>query len=571
MGSLGDIGDARPSPREDCGLCSVLERLEFVNLTTASLLVHQTKQTVEHLHQHQHDKQRVEILDWLSPTDYATRQNDLFSRRQEGTGEWFLRTSAGIPGAGKTVLASILINHLLHKFQSQKEIGIAYLCFSCRQQHEQTALVHGFPTIPAAVRSLYNQQRDRRTRPSFDEIAAVLHLTVAEHTNCYLVFDALDECEPSDGRMARDLLEVFKAQKAYNLNFLATSRKIPDILSYLEGKPSMDILAAPDNVKLYLRGRLQEPQSTVLRDRDIQEEVVKTIEGVAIRHALTALPSGSDAFDTAYMDAMSRIESQLADEERLAKQLSARELQHALAIKPEESDLDTDNTVSIEDILSVCSGLVTVDDQSDVIRLVHHTTQEFFDRNRELWFPTAHRHIAEACLTYLQYDNIEAGPCGTSQEYDARLHEYPLHIYASHHWATHAKKLDACTQNLLTFKRLGDAWWWTDTNRGTTGLHLAVYYRWASLVQNILAAHPDQINALNSKGRTPLLWAAQHGSNDEAIVSLGQGTSRLVKSDKGKTLLAAAAMQRSEGATGAVFDERIGFGRNPLNFIAEPG
>ena len=38
-------------------------------------------------------------------------------------------------------------------------------------------------------------------------------------------------------------------------------------------------------------------------------------------------------------------------------------------------------------MVSVCAGLVTVDEESDIIRLVHYTTQEFFERTQNIWFP----------------------------------------------------------------------------------------------------------------------------------------------------------------------------------------
>jgi hypothetical protein len=33
-------------------------------------------------------------------------------------------------------------------------------------------------------------------------------------------------------------------------------------------------------------------------------------------------------------------------------------------------------------MVSVCAGLVTIDEESNIIRLVHHTTQEYFERSQ---------------------------------------------------------------------------------------------------------------------------------------------------------------------------------------------
>jgi hypothetical protein len=112
----------------------------------------------------------------------------------------------------------------------------------------------------------------------------------------------------------------------------------------------------------------------------------------AIRAALERLPKGSEAYDQAYCEAMERIEGQVADSQELAKQvlswitcakrpLTTSELRHALAVEKGESELDEENLPEIEDMVSVCAGLVTVDEKSEIIRLVHYTTQEYFERN----------------------------------------------------------------------------------------------------------------------------------------------------------------------------------------------
>jgi len=117
----------------------------------------------------------------------------------------------------------------------------------------------------------------------------------------------------------------------------------------------------------------------------------------AIRTALKKLPRGSKAYDHAYEETMRRLECQIANSRELAKQvlswitcakrpLTTTELQHALGVEVGESELDEDNFSQIEDIVSVCAGLVTVDEESNIIRLIHYTTQEYFERTRGIFF-----------------------------------------------------------------------------------------------------------------------------------------------------------------------------------------
>ncbi|KIN08971.1 hypothetical protein OIDMADRAFT_70903, partial [Oidiodendron maius Zn] len=116
-----------------------------------------------------------------------------------------------------------------------------------------------------------------------------------------------------------------------------------------------------------------------------------------------------------YDEAMQRIESQNDDDKQLAKQvlywisyalrpLTVEELQYALAVEPGESKLDEDNIPDEELLTSLCAGLVIVDKESSIIRLVHYTTQEYFNSIRASRFPRAQISIASTCLTYLSFE-----------------------------------------------------------------------------------------------------------------------------------------------------------------------
>lgn len=171
----------------------------------------------------------------------------------------------------------------------------------------------------------------------------------------------------------------------------------------------------------------------------------------ALRSTLTTLPTGTEAYSQAYEGAMERIESQVDDQTELAWQvlcwitcarrpLTTLEIQHALAVERGASDIDKDNISQIEDIISVCAGLVTVDDESKVIRLVHYTAQQYFEHNQRKLFPAAEVGITAVCLTYLSFSVFETGPCQTVTEFDGRLDSYPFYDYAARNWGHHARE-----------------------------------------------------------------------------------------------------------------------------------
>jgi hypothetical protein len=142
---------------------------------------------------------------------------------------------------------------------------------------------------------------------------------------------------------------------------------------------------------------------------------------------------------------MERIDGQVADQKELAKQvlswitcarrpLTISELQHALGVEVGEPELDDENLPEIEDMVSACAGLVTVDDESGIIRLVHYTTQEYFERTQDYWFPNAESDITKICVTYLSFDDFASGFCQTDDEFEERLRKNPLYNYAAHNW-----------------------------------------------------------------------------------------------------------------------------------------
>ncbi|KAE9371875.1 hypothetical protein N431DRAFT_341685, partial [Stipitochalara longipes BDJ] len=442
----------------------------------------------------QHERQA--ILDWLTSIDFLSQQHDFISRRQEGTGQWLLDSAEfkawmeteqtlfcpGIPGAGKTILTSIVVEELTTRSSNDPTIGIAYIYCNFRRQEEQKIddllasllkqLAQGQASIPGAVKDLYNRHQRNKTRPLLNEVSASLQVVATLYSRVFIIIDALDECQVSHGCREKFLSEMFSLQTKTRVNLYATSRFIPDITEKFNKGLQLEIRASNHDVRRYLDSHMSQLPRCVLRSSDLQDEIktniIKAVDGMfllaqlhldslkgkqtpkAIRTALKRLPAGSEAYDDAYKDAMERIQGQLADEEELAKQvlswitcakrpLTTSELEHALAVEPGESQLDEENLCRVEDMVSVCAGLVTVDEESNIIRLVHYTAQEYFERTQKHWFPNIETDITTACVTYLSFDDFESGICQNDEDFEERLQSYKLYDYAAHNWGHHAR------------------------------------------------------------------------------------------------------------------------------------
>jgi len=144
-----------------------------------------------------------------------------------------------------------------------------------------------------------------------------------------------------------------------------------------------------------------------------------------IRQALEKLP---DKLNDAYDTIMDRIGKQ--DEQRKViattvlmwityakERLNVEQLLHAILmnLEPEIEDIDADDLIDVELLLSSCLGLVVLNEEDGIVRLVHYTTQDYLEKI----FPDAHTSIAKTSMAYLSFivDLPIAGKEG--KEYDA--------------------------------------------------------------------------------------------------------------------------------------------------------
>jgi hypothetical protein len=240
----------------------------------------------------------IKILDWLTTVDYGYLQTDYFRRRQPGTGQWlldslgfqtWLETSKqtlfcpGIPGAGKTILTSIIIDDLITRFHNESNIGIAFVYCNFRSQYEQKAedllasilkqLAHGQSSLLDSIKSLYEKHVNKKTKPSFDELSTTLSITAAKYSRVFIIVDALDECQESSSSRTKFLSEIFKLQATSGVNFFATSRPISEVSSKFEGCIKQEIRATNEDVRRYLDGHMLPRREFLKENLELQDEI----------------------------------------------------------------------------------------------------------------------------------------------------------------------------------------------------------------------------------------------------------------------------------------------------------
>ena len=289
-----------------------------------------------------------------------------------------------------------------------------------------------------------------------------------------------------------------------------------------------------------------------------------------VRTTLQSLPKGNEALSIAYGQVMRRIEAQKPGMRLIAQKalgwityakrlLSVDELRYAIAVQRGQSHFEKEDLSDIDDIVSACGGLITMDQSqdTDTVRLVHYSTQQFLIKTGGEYFPDVLEITAVCCLTYLLYNAFERGwwrGSGASsidhgRFMQERVLQHPLLCYAARYWAAHANECSAQSVMDLSLRFLGDDHKVSsaaqvlfvriankyaaegflgrglDSQYGNpvSGMHLAVYFGFEDMVLTLLV-NDFEADVRDAALRSPLFWAAQmgHGGIVTLLLSLNE-------------------------------------------------
>ncbi|KAI1388288.1 ankyrin repeat-containing domain protein [Hypoxylon trugodes] len=450
------------------------------------------------------ESRRPGILKWLSPLNVEidhdrvqdkSRVSEQSQASSDGqyAGKWLLESDTfddwasrkirklwyfGMPGAGKTVLASVIISRLLELRRNLKRSPdspvVAYLYLSYKEPRtiEQLLgsiikqIVQDEEPLPPPLLKLWTRRDQGDASATVKDLSDLLH-ELSKDRQIYIVIDALDEC-PSSYRSR--LVEELKRQRD-NLSILFTSRLLDEFKFISEGFEKKEIKANSSDVDLYIdhefgtKPRLKqylEDDPTLLYEvktavrnacdgmfllASLQMQVLAsalTLSG--LREETRSLPNSIDEMYQHTLDRIKKIEpgkaklafDTLAWIVSSCRPLRIEELQHALAIKPGNLIFDFDQIYREDDLRDFCGGLVTI--VNGVVSLIHITAQNFFDVRSDTLFPGFHSEISQRCIAYLSLPALEQPDDEDNQmsyaEYDDNLEDYNptklLQLYQSH-------------------------------------------------------------------------------------------------------------------------------------------
>ncbi|KAF5013238.1 hypothetical protein FDECE_752 [Fusarium decemcellulare] len=559
--------------------------------------VTETKQDVQSIKRVQEDSQ---VLKWLLDIDSGAQQTDTLSKRQPGTCQWFLDSNEyqlwvrekgqilfcpGIPGAGKTILTSIVIQDLTERFHDVPNVGIAHIYCNFRRQSSQGLrrllsnilgqLCQHQPTVPECVKSHYRAHGKGRTGLQPQEIWDDLKFLIGCYSKTFIAVDALDEWEATNDEYSNLVDELLRLHTTFNINLFVTSRLVPEIEKRFRQYPSLKISAHQKDIHDYIQGHSWRIPSFVAKSPELHQRI-KTSIAEAVQGINLAL----------------RVLSWISCASR---ELTIYELQHALALGDDDTELHEDSIPEVDLLISVCCGLVTVDEAGRIIRLVHYTTQNYFQKSQHRHFPGAQAYIAKQCINYLSLPGFENKPDGWYNESGGDL--YPFYRYAAVDWANHARKAMAPTNQVdelalrllrsdpkvnatlqILFSSTDKYYKYKDGQTVLVtikGLHLAAMLGLGHLIPSL--TEPLGINSKDTLGQTALHWAADAGHTDTVQLLLENGSEVEPKCFKELTPLFKAiknshlAVVRALLNAGADVNALQPYGNTAINLAAECG
>jgi hypothetical protein len=148
----------------------------------------------------------------------------------------------GIPGAGKSVLASYLAEeiekHCTSSSSENAKLGHAYYyCYFGRNQDESShflrwiigQLCRQSTRVPEKLQDIYKSGK----APTLSSLLSVLHITMEGFERVYLVLDAVDESMPR-ADLLRVIRDLSTDARFTTLSLVVTSRQYIDIEQDLE-------------------------------------------------------------------------------------------------------------------------------------------------------------------------------------------------------------------------------------------------------------------------------------------------------------------------------------------------
>ncbi|KAL4996475.1 hypothetical protein BDV10DRAFT_187128 [Aspergillus recurvatus] len=464
------------------------------------------------------DKYRQDVLDFFMRYNPQPNLEMSLQLRHPLTGLWLTEGDefqtwldsqnarlwlSGIPGAGKTILAGLMIEESIKRTLYG---GKACCFFFCDYQEPKTQ-------DPINILSSLASQLARQDDEAF-EILAAYHATLhpekglpktpdraslldilsemsAVFDQVLVVIDGLDECG-TESSVTEDLFSLI--QNAPSLSIALLSRPAHHIRLVLqETFRHIEIAAQSGDVQLYVRAQLRERiQKRKLRIRR------ESLEGEIVQ-ALISGAQGMFRWVSCQLDYLCELPTDADRKEALGKlpptlsatyerilhdtppasvpimrmtlrivaaagpEITIPELCDAVSLRDGKSRIDDDEKLDEEEVTRICGSLIRKSSNREYFEFAHFTVREFLESTSLLHTPLEPYHITsnadwfliQFCLRFLLLDNFSK-PLFTQQEVfeciDQIELDHPFYDFATWTWpfmfrSSYARAKDSSDQS----------------------------------------------------------------------------------------------------------------------------
>ncbi|KAF5332816.1 hypothetical protein D9611_005367 [Ephemerocybe angulata] len=434
-----------------------------------------------------------EVTAWLKGSNFRAIYRVSLEARMDNTGTWFIATvefgefmrqkgtvvwATGLPGSGKTILASISIEYLEDTFSHREDVAILYAFLRYSENPTLLQILAGLLTQLVRCHGVafshllptYLRAKRHRDDLSCSEAIKLLKGSLDLFSDVFIVVDGLDEVENSTKDGLLDVLtslhahilltcrplELFMRRHTPSALHILVQAQTRDIEVYVAKriKQSTRIFTIlsenPDIAERFTAITQEKSKGMFLLARLQMELVLERCATIgSLLKALETLPSG---INDMYRLTMDRISSLSEEEVSLAHraflwilhardELSPEDLQRALTFSYEAKEFVEDSSVSIPVLLSICCGLVMIQDGDDgktVVRFIHYSTQEFMKSFAFSHLPEPQDLLAVTSAACVETHLRSAKNRATND----LTQDLPLLHYAFYNWGRHAKICD---------------------------------------------------------------------------------------------------------------------------------
>jgi hypothetical protein len=249
---------------------------------------------------------KEKVLAWLERSNPHPNHLAAVEKHQKSTGSWLLESDPfstwiknpaaplwlhGIPGSGKTILISTVIESLKVD-RTADSLLFYYFDFGDPAKQITANLMRSLLTQAAvlderayqSVLQFYLSCDRGRREPSTSDVRLVLMEIAAVFKELFIVIDALDEC-PRDGGREELLQDVIEISKIGNVHLLVSSREESDIHSSFSKPGFLDISVAgsgiDSDIREYVKTRFAEDTKLSRFPADLKSEAETQLQGKA--------------------------------------------------------------------------------------------------------------------------------------------------------------------------------------------------------------------------------------------------------------------------------------------------